>query len=50
MRSQESLTTPVEVGVVDVSNLAADDLSQVAQGTDVYLERRGGKTFMIPSN
>lgn len=48
---QESLTTPVEpVGVVDVSNLAADDLSQVAQGTDVYLERRGARTFMIPSN
>jgi hypothetical protein len=38
------------VGVVDVSNLATDDLSEVAQGTDVYLERRGSRTYMISTN
>jgi hypothetical protein len=38
------------IGVVDVSNLATDNLSEVAQGTDVYLERRGGRTFMISTN
>ena len=47
---QGSITTRTSVGVVDVSNLAADELLRVAQGADVYLERRGAKTFMIPSN
>jgi len=48
---QGSASRTVEpVGVVDVSNLATDSLSQVAQGSDVYLERRGDRTFMISTD
>ena len=49
--THETASGTVEaVGVLDVSNIATDDLSQVARGTDVYLERRGSRTYMISTN
>jgi hypothetical protein len=35
-------------GVMDISEMPTDRVRAVATDEDVYLERRGGKTFLVP--
>jgi hypothetical protein len=37
-------------GAVDVSDLTAGRVNAVAADTDVYLKRRGGRTYLVPAN
>jgi hypothetical protein len=41
---------PALPGAVDVSGLSAGRVSAVAADTDVYLKRRGGRTYLVPAN
>jgi hypothetical protein len=44
-REEEGHTT----GVMDISEMPTDRVRAVAINEDVYLERRGGKTFLVPA-
>jgi hypothetical protein len=37
-------------GALDVSELTAGRVTEVAAEADVYLERRGGRTYLVPAN
>jgi hypothetical protein len=37
-------------GAVDVSDVPTRQVTDVAADTDVYLERRGGRTYLVPAN
>lgn len=36
-------------GVMDISELPTDRVQAVATDEDVYLERRGDRTFLVPA-
>lgn len=37
-------------GAVDVSELPAGRVPEIAADEEVYLERRGGRTYLVPAN
>jgi len=37
-------------GAVDVSDLPAGRVPEIAAEAEVYLERRGGRTYLVPAN
>jgi hypothetical protein len=37
-------------GVIDVSDLPTTRVPELAADTDVYIERRGGRTYLVPAN
>lgn len=37
-------------GAVDVSELPAGRVPEIAADAEVYLERRGGRTYLVPAN
>jgi hypothetical protein len=47
-RTDESGRT--QAGVVDVSGLTAAEVPRVVGDEDVHLERRGGRTYLVPAN
>jgi hypothetical protein len=37
-------------GAVDISDLPAGRVPEIAAGSEVYLKRRGGRTYLVPAN
>lgn len=36
-------------GIVDISDVPASEVSDFAAEKNVYLERRGGRTYLVPA-
>ena len=49
IRTQPSEETDRPAGVMDISEMPTDRVRAVANDADVYLERRGGKTYLVPA-
>lgn len=45
---EEMPEEPRTPGTVDVSDVPAARVPEVARDADVYLERRGGRTYLVP--
>lgn len=49
IRTKQQGDAPEPIGIIDISEMPTERVRSVVSDEEVYLERRGDRTFLIPA-